>query len=84
MSCFCSKWDQIHGFRSPGEFNRFVKWIEGFVSEGLISEVHNVEKYYGGSPWERWFQCKCGRKWRVVEPDPPFLGVFEPVDSSDL
>lgn len=81
MSCLCSKWGEIQGFKSPGEFKDFIKWIDSLVSEGVVNEV-NVENYYGGSPWERWFQCKCGRRWRLVEPDPPFLGVFEPVDKT--
>ncbi len=29
---------------------------------------------------EKWFQCvKCGTKWRLIEPDPPFAGIWERV-----
>jgi hypothetical protein len=72
-------WDAIHGFGSPGEFERFRRWIAEAAAEGVLQEVA-VEAPYGGSRLfdERWYRTASGRRWRVVAPDPPFLGVFEP------
>ncbi len=34
---------------------------------------------------ERWYQCSaCTTTWRLVEPDPPFEGLWQKVDPSQL
>lgn len=74
------EWDEIHGFLSPGEFERFRQWIAEAQAEGVLTEVP-VSEPYSGSPLfdERWYRSTSGTVWRVVEPDPPFRGVFERV-----
>lgn len=74
------EWDEIHGFASPGEFDRFRKWIDEALQEGALAEVP-VESPYSGSTMfdERWYRSTAGDTWRVVAPDPPFRGVFERV-----
>lgn len=73
--------DEIHGFRSPGEYARFVEYLEARVSAGLFEEVEADESYgrgeiYGG----RWFRdLATGMTWRLVSPDPPFRGLWERV-----
>lgn len=73
-------WDEIHGFVSPGEFQRFANWIAEALEEGVLEEV-DVESPYSGSPMfdERWFRSPSLQVWRLVAPDPPFRGVFERV-----
>jgi hypothetical protein len=73
-------WDEIHGFASPGEFNRFRQWVEEALEEGALAEVP-VGSPYSGSPMfdEHWYRSSSGDVWRVVAPDPPFRGVFERV-----
>jgi hypothetical protein len=67
-------WEEIHGFTSPGEYDRFVKYLHGQVTSGLAEEVEVDENYgrgeiYGG----RWFKdAETGSVWRLVPPDPPF------------
>jgi hypothetical protein len=81
MVCICKNWDEIHSFRTPGEFNLFVKWIHEQAAQGLISECVVQEHYAGSTFDEKLFRCNgCGCIWRLVAPEPPFLGVFEPID----
>ena len=74
-------WEEIHGFRSPGEYERFVEYIERQIKSGAAAEVPVDADYgrgeiYGG----RWFQESETRHiWRLVAPDPPFGGLFERV-----
>ena len=74
-------WEEIHGFTSPGEYKRFVQYIEGQVVSGAAEELPADPLYgkgmiYGG----RWFRdVQTGAIWRLVAPDPPFRGLWEPV-----
>jgi hypothetical protein len=74
-------WDEIHGFSSPSEYARFVRYLEGQVLSGAAKEIAPDPEYgageiYGG----RWFQhSESGEIWRLVSPDPPFHGLWEPV-----
>ena len=74
-------WDEIHGFASPSEYARFVLYLEGQVASGAATEVPADQEYgrgeiYGG----RWFQDAESREvWRLIPPDPPFRGLWEPV-----
>ena len=74
-------WEEIHGFSSPGEFSRFVRYIEDQLKAGEVEELEADSCYqkgliYGG----RWFRdIKSGQIWRLVEPDFPFRGLWEPV-----
>jgi hypothetical protein len=73
--------EEIHGFVSPGEYKRFVDHVEKQVKEGHLREVTADPEYgkgeiYGG----RWFEdTGTMEKWRLVPPDPPFRGLWEPV-----
>jgi hypothetical protein len=74
-------WEEIHAFASLGEYNRFIQYIEGQVASGVAREVAVDPLYgkgmiYGG----RWFQdTENGIVWRLVPPDFPFRGLWEPV-----
>lgn len=76
-----SLWQAIDDFQSLGEFNRFVIWLEEQVSVGEAEEVTVEQPYVGAmSLKERWFRNSTeSRIWRLVYPDPPFTGIFEPV-----
>jgi hypothetical protein len=77
-----SIWAEIHGFASPGEFDRFATLIDQLVSSGEAMEIGVDGSYgrgeiYGG----RWFKnVDTGHCWRLVPPDPPFRGLWERVD----
>lgn len=74
-------WEEIHGFSSPNEYDRFVKYIEAQVSQGQAVEVpvnphYGAGEIYGG----RWFRERdSDQVWRMVAPDFPFKGLWEPV-----
>jgi hypothetical protein len=77
-------WEEIHGFDSPGEYQRFVRYIGQQVAAGSALELPADPLYgkgmiYGG----RWFQdVDTGAVWRLVPPDFPFRGLWEPVVAS--
>jgi hypothetical protein len=76
----CS-WEAIHGFQSPSEFERFLRWLESQLDGTGAVELPVSQRYAASDTTrERWFRCeKDGEIWRLVEPDFPFRGVFERV-----
>lgn len=79
MSSTCD-WELIDGFSSDEEYERFAARIREQVRSGFAQEVR-VAKPYSGIEWdEHWFQCAATKDtWRLVAPDPPFMGIFKPV-----
>ncbi|MGN6611683.1 MAG: hypothetical protein ACTHLJ_07885 [Angustibacter sp.] len=77
-------WDEIEGFTSPGEFQRFLLWVQSALDEGALAEIP-VQARYGPSAMfeERWFEAPSGQRWRLVAPEPPFLGVFLMVEADN-
>jgi hypothetical protein len=74
-------WEAIHGFVSPGEFQRFCAWLETQIQSGIVEEVEANQKnlYFGGE--EKWFKCKTsGEIWRLASPEFPFRGLWDAVD----
>jgi hypothetical protein len=74
-------WEEIHGFSSPGEYARFLNYIEQLLVRGEAEELGADPSYgkgliFGG----RWFKdVDFGQVWRLVPPDLPFMGLWEPV-----
>jgi len=74
--------EEIRGFDSPGEYERFCAHIEGQVASGLVWERipdpdYEKGKIIGG----RWFEdLETQEIWRLVPPDFPFRGLWERVD----
>jgi hypothetical protein len=76
-----SNWTKINDFKSLGEFNLFILWLNVQVDNGQAFEVPVQSPYIGNSTFtEKWFK-ELGSEtvWRVVWPDFPFTGLFEPV-----
>jgi hypothetical protein len=76
-----SAWEEIHGFESPGEYARFVRYVERQVDEDHVREEAVDPDYGAGMIFGgRWFRdLESGELWRLVPPDPPFRGCWEPV-----
>ncbi len=76
--------EEIHGFASPGEYDRFLRYLEGLTAAGVLQEIPADPDYgpglvYGG----RWFRHgRSAEIWRLVPPDFPFKGLWEPVHRS--
>jgi hypothetical protein len=72
-----TEWEEIHGFRSPGEFRRFSQWLDQALQAGIAKEVPVEQPYAESMLEERWILLTdAGEVWRVVTPAPPFSGVF--------
>ncbi|GAA5147162.1 hypothetical protein GCM10025768_06740 [Microbacterium pseudoresistens] len=76
-------WDEIQSFASPSEYQRFLLWIQSAIDEEALTEIP-VQRRYGPSEMfdERWFAAPSGQRWRLVAPEPPFLGVFLMLESA--
>lgn len=66
-------WEEIHAFRSWGEYQRFVRWIEAQVREGICEEIGRQATPHG--EWDdRWFKCNfSGVVWKLSCPDPGYF-----------
>lgn len=75
MTCGCS------ALREPGGFSNFPEYEEHkrrVIESGLFVPALVRQQYADvGGVDEAWYECRtCGRIWRLVEPDPPFKGVW--------
>jgi len=75
-------WEKINEFQSYSEFERFVSWIDEQVKSGVAEELLVRKPYIGATTFrEKWYRhVVSGKTWRLVWPDGPFTGIFEPVD----
>ena len=75
--CSCGVDSFVGTFRTPSEYKALLDTIE---RSGCLSEVPVSQAYDNVGSKERWFACaKCGRHWRLVDPDPPFTGIWQEV-----
>jgi hypothetical protein len=75
IKCNCDILEEIKGFQSIYEFERFQKYIANLIEEGELLDI-SVQKYYAGFP-EELFRCKtCDTIWRLIHPDFPFKGLW--------
>jgi len=76
-----SNLEKIDDFNNLSEFNRFIDWIYERVDMHTIKEVPVKIPYMGtASLEEKWFlHIESDEVWRLVWPDSPFTGIFEPV-----
>lgn len=75
-------WEAIHGFESPGEYKRFCLWLSTQLDTGLVESVPvlapSTDLIFGLE--EQWYRCKAsGDTWRLVAPQSPFRGAWEPL-----
>jgi len=75
-------WEKIDRFDSLSEYNRFVDYIEGQIKANFATEVTVDEDYKKGEIFGgRWFRDNDTNEiWRLIPPDFPFCGTWEPVD----
>lgn len=73
-------WEKIDDFGSLSEFERFVTWLKEQVAMAEAAEVEVVRPYLDATTFEeKWFKhLESGQVWRLVWPDYPFTGLFEP------
>jgi hypothetical protein len=73
--------EQIGGFGSPAEYERLERMLEAAVADGVVVGVLlNPDYQRGRISGGRWFRdVSSGEVWRLVPPDFPFRGSWEPV-----
>lgn len=75
--CSCGVESFVGTFRSPSDYEALLNAI---ARSDCLSEVPVLQRYDDVGGKERWFACaKCGRRWRLVDPDPPFTGIWQEV-----
>ena len=79
MNCVCMN------IKTPGVFNSFSDYEahkKELINSGLFVAVPVAQPYANvGGLEEAWYKCKhCNCLWRLVEPDPPFKGIWQQVD----
>ena len=79
--CSCGM-DQILGnFRTPSEYMALSILISRTAS---LKETPVLMPYDDVGCKEKWFTCGvCGGVWRLVDPDPPFTGLWERVQYAE-
>ena len=75
-------WQPVVHFGSLQEYEDLLKSIGAQVASGAASDKALDSTRAWGSAWdEKWFQCvETGEVWRLVGPDPPFRGIFKPLE----
>lgn len=73
--CECGELRPEGGFHDFVEFDEFIDLVrskKAFRSEPVLLGYGEV-----GGLDESWFKCQvCGQMWRLVAPDPPFIGMW--------
>ena len=74
-------WEEIHGFVVPSEYNRFIKYLERQIHNNEVEEIEIDLNYgFGEIYGRRWFKhITTGEIWRLIAPDFPFKGLWEPI-----
>ena len=80
MNHVCDDFEEIPGFHSPWNFEKFEESINQMIAEKMIQEVPVGKPYSAIQDQERWIKCPNGDIWRLVSPDFPFVGFFKKVD----
>lgn len=76
--CHCCSIREVGGFSCFPDYDHHKRRVTDSDNFELIT----VAQRYGGIGGldESWVRCKrCGQVWRVVEPDPPFKGMWAEV-----
>lgn len=75
-------WEPVDRFKSLVDYEQFLSWLNRQVTEGRAAAVPVDPARGWGNAWdENWYRCDGdGEVWRLVGPDPPFRGIFKPVE----
>ena len=75
--CTCDANRFSGGFRSPSEYITLTTWI---AQNSHFQQTPVLTPYDTVGSKEKWYSCAlCHQVWRLVDPDPPFTGVWERV-----
>ena len=81
ISCNCEIRPQ-GGFKGWDEFGAFVKVLE---IDPIFMPISVSQPYSGVGFMESWYRCTaCLATWRLVEPDPPFTGLWARIEVNSI
>jgi len=70
---------EIHGFESPGEYERFNRWLDALIADGSCIERSCVKVGVDEKYVRREIAFSSGEVWRLEPPDFPFRGSWQPL-----
>jgi hypothetical protein len=78
--CNCTALREEGPFSGWDDYDAFSKLV---TQSPLLRAVPVKTPYANVGLLEQWYQCSlCQSVWRLVEPDPPFRGLWEKVTLS--
>ena len=81
IECACQRLRRVGPFAGWDDFEHFLSALE---QVNVLERVPIAKKYANVGEVETWYRCRaCHSVWRLVEPDPPFAGVWERVQAPD-
>lgn len=76
--CSCTAIRDEGPFSGWDDYDAFLNSVTQFPS---LQPVAVKTHYANVGLQERWYECSlCHSVWRLVEPDPPFCGMWEKVE----
>lgn len=80
LPCSCGQLRDLGSFAGWNDFDAFVSSLKAMA---VFSQVPVEAPYSNVGLLESWYRCdQCQSIWRLVEPDPPFKGLWERVCNS--
>jgi hypothetical protein len=77
VKCDCEVIRASRTFAGWVDFDEFSAVLK---TGTLFTETPVLVSYSSVGLEERWYRCRqCRQVWRLVEPDPPFSGIWEMV-----
>jgi hypothetical protein len=75
--CDCDHARDTRKFADWQDFHGFQSWLN---TNADFAEVPVKKPLSNVGFTENWYMCrKCSAVWRLVEPDPPFEGLWEKI-----
>lgn len=75
--CICDTVRRSESFSGWDDFDKFRGYIQGHFD---FYPVPVVVPYSNVGLAEEWYRCGlCNSVWRLVEPDPPFAGLWQKI-----
>jgi hypothetical protein len=78
VKCICSVLEEINGFASISEFERFQQYLANLIGEKELLPIsaHRTKKSFS-IPSEKYKCVSCNHIWVLEHPDFPFKGSWK-------
>lgn len=75
--CECKEIRKSKSFSGWADFDEFLATLKKI---SILTEIPVKKTHLNVGLTENWYKCrKCERIWLLVEPDPPFNGLWKPI-----